>query len=135
MINFFHKLLNPHCPHCREEKYEDRICQSCEVLKDEIARLRAENNKLLDSILNPRSNEPAREVDLAGLKPLRSSHVPWNTRRQMLEVADRDTAEKRRQAEKNEAINKTKSDKPISSDSKVEELERELLEGEVNAIS
>jgi hypothetical protein len=46
MIKFIHHLLNPHCEHCAEEEREKRVCNSCEVLKMECARLQIENDRV-----------------------------------------------------------------------------------------
>jgi hypothetical protein len=85
MTNFFHRLFNPHCPDCRA----DAICESCETLRIEIARLRDENTKLLDRILEKPTSPVAQEVAPMKVPP---RNVPWNVRRQMLEAEDRERA-------------------------------------------
>lgn len=100
MIKWFHHLLNPHCPDCREEREESRICNSCEVLKMECARLQIENDKLLNRILEKPTPEPV--PDTSDLKPINSGlHKTWNVRRQMLEQEDRKAAQLRKEAAQN----------------------------------
>lgn len=93
MTNFFHRLFNPHCPDCRA----DAICESCETLRIEIARLRDENSKLLDRIL-----EKPEKVEIRAAAPamINRPNVPWNVRRQMLEAEDRERAKLMKQVEK-----------------------------------
>lgn len=93
-MNFFHRLFNPHCPDCRA----DRICESCETLRIEIARLRDENEKLLDRILE--KPEVAEIRKAAPVMQQMPKNVPWNVRRQMLEAEDRERAKILRQVEK-----------------------------------
>lgn len=92
MFKFLHHLLNPHCEHCREEREDARVCASCEILKLEIERLRLENARLLHRILE----KPQEEVrhDTSDLQPIMPKTIPWNTRRQILETQDRDTAQR-----------------------------------------
>lgn len=90
MINFFHQLLNPHCPECKLEKQDSRICNSCETLKMEIERLRFENERLLTRILK----EPERvETDTKPISLNPPKNIPWAVRRQMLEAEDRKKAQ------------------------------------------
>jgi hypothetical protein len=91
MLLLFHKLFNPHCPHCKEEREEAGRNLTVEVLQLEIARLREENKRLLDRILEkPEEPKPVQEVDL---QPIRSKTLPWNVKRQMLEAEDRRQAQ------------------------------------------
>jgi hypothetical protein len=94
MTNFFHKFLNPHCPHCVEqerEKYQDSlICNSCESLKMINAQLIEQNRLLLDKL----TAKPEVEVHM-GPPPItapRKMSMPWSARREMLEVASRERA-------------------------------------------
>lgn len=84
MINWFHKWLNPHCAHCREEK----LCSSCDILKMQLAIVREENKKLLDTILDftkPKVEEaPVREV--SNFEPTIRS---WKQKQRLLEEEDR----------------------------------------------
>jgi len=95
MTNWFHRLFNPHCPHCLDEMKESKVCASCETLKEQLESITHEKNKLLDRLLAPPVVEtvvqPVREVT----KPV---NVPWTVRRQMLEKEDREKARLMREA-------------------------------------
>lgn len=107
MSNWFHKFFNPHCPHCAEERHEEKVCSSCENLKTQVDRLLYENNRLLDRILEKPAPEPVREPPQ--ITPPRN--IPWSVRRQMLEAEDREKARLMREAPK-----------PVST----EDLEKEM---------
>lgn len=108
MINFFHKLFNPHCVHCREQEQEQLVCPSCETLKEQLALANAEKKQLLDYVLLPDPNtiHHSPEKDDDELKPIQPKVVPWRVRRQMLEDEDRKKAllEKEQKAEQAKAI-------------------------------
>ena len=122
MIKWFHHLLNPHCEHCADELRESRVCNSCEVLKMEVARLQIENSRLLGRLLE--KPEPVADRLIApDLDPalLPRPTLSWRTRQQMLEQADRDKAK---------AINTVKQ--AVGQNSRalsVSELEKELQVG------
>lgn len=86
---WLHRLFNPHCEHCREEREESRVCSSCETLKSQLESVNHEKNKLLDRLLEKpvleATTQPEREIT----KPI---NIPWNVRRQMLEREDRERA-------------------------------------------
>ena len=88
MSNYFHKLFNPHCPHCKEELEYARVCLSCETLRAQLEISRIENKRLLDRILEKPQPEPVS----VPMEPTRPVSVPWNVRRQMLEAEDREKA-------------------------------------------
>jgi len=90
MINWLHKWWNPHCPDCREQEHEDKICASCETLKTENARLSSENLRLIEVLLR-KSGTPEEITTTEPIRPLpvTNKHVPWNVRRQMLEAEDK----------------------------------------------
>lgn len=90
MTNFFHKLFNPHCPHCIDEARENRICGSCEILQLENERLRHEVQVLLDRILERPIVEPI--IKQENLKPIMPQHIPFRVRKQMLESESREQA-------------------------------------------
>lgn len=92
MIKWLHHVLNPHCPDCKLEKEESRICNSCETLKYENERLRADNDRLLARILEKPVTEPTvREAPVPLTRP--TSGLSWPMRRQMLEAEDRKKAQ------------------------------------------
>lgn len=108
MSNWFHRFLNPHCPHCIEERQDSKVCPSCETLKEQLDRANYENDKLLDRILVKPTIETIKEPSKIQI-PTKS--IPWGVRRQMLEAEDREKAKLMREAPK-----------PVST----EDLEKEL---------
>lgn len=122
MLNFFHHLFNPHCPDCKEESQESKICNSCEILRTELATVRFENQQLLDKIFELVSPKPIEQThEMVNPQPINSS-MSFRVRRQMLEAEDRAKAEVIRKS-KLEAVEANKT---------TEQLEEELLNGEVN---
>lgn len=107
MSNWFHRFLNPHCPHCLDEDKENKVCSSCEILKQQLELMTLQNNKLLDRLTAKPEPEPIREPPQ--ITPPRN--IPWSVRRQMLEAEDREKARLMREAPK-----------PVTT----EELEKEL---------
>jgi len=89
-LDWWHKFRNPHCPHCIEEKREARVCNTCEVLQLQVAKLQYENEKLLSKIFEKPAEEP--KIDTNDLKPIMPKTMPWNVRRQMMEREDRHKA-------------------------------------------
>lgn len=86
--NCIHRFLNPHCPHCKEEREESKVCLSCETLKQQLDRVNYENEKLLNKLLA----EPKVEITSQPMEPTRPMNIPWNVRKQMLEAEDREKA-------------------------------------------
>lgn len=86
MINWFHRLLKPHCPECSIEK----ICLSCETLRDQLARVNEEKKLLLESILE--SVKPKVEAVPPEIKIEKPSFIPWRVKKEMLEAEDREKA-------------------------------------------
>ena len=107
MSNWIHRLFNPHCPHCKDEKIEDKLCSSCETLRAQLEIANYENKRLLDKILAEPKSEPSKPPPEITIP----RNVPWSVRRQMLEAEDREKARLMREAPK-----------PVP----VEELEKEL---------
>lgn len=110
MANWFHRFFNPHCEHCAEEKLALKHCDACDVLAGEISRIRSENERLLERILNP----PKEDERVTAPQPqaILPKQIPWAVRRQMLESEDREKAKAMRNAAK--------------PDTSVEELEKEM---------
>lgn len=111
-----HKL-NPHCQHCEDLVLDSKVCNSCEVLKLENARLL----DLIDKLTTPVKSEEEDKTDYSNLKPIRPAHIPWNVKRQELEQSDRATARAAREA----------SNAPKSDITAIKELEDEVLGAEV----
>lgn len=115
IIKFFHQLFSPHCPHCKLDDEDDKICNNCEYLRMMIAQLQKKNERLLNNILNdtPKVNTNVDEpiplpVNLGG-------HIPWRVKRQQIEADDRARASKLRE----NLIHQY--------DEKIESLENEIL--------
>jgi hypothetical protein len=86
LIKFFHHFFNPHCDHCAHE----RACQTCEVLKEELANERANYKKLLDTLVEmnkPKVIEKEPEVQLP--QEIAPKAISWRIRKEMLEAEDR----------------------------------------------
>lgn len=122
ITNFFHKLFNPHCPHCREIELEDKVCNECEYLKIQISKLQNENEKLLNQLLNRNSVPQDRTVEPEENQVLKTGFIPWRAKRQQLEMEDRQRVEQLRQ---NLVQNHNKD---------IENLEKEILGKEVDSI-
>lgn len=98
MINFFHKLFNPHCPDCRQEKEESKICPTCDTLRQLLETEKFENKQLLDRLLFVPSNPP---VEQNGEPiPIRQNPISLRVRREMLEKEDRAKAQVLQRKEK-----------------------------------
>lgn len=124
-VKFFHELINPHCSHCetlriqeleqqeinRETEIAQKVCQSCENLKMQLAF----QNQLIDKL----TNEPLPETTTISnvvTKPIQTGYVPWNVTRQRLEMQSRLKAESL----------KAEASIKIPEPDKIEELEKEL---------
>lgn len=125
MSNFFHRLFNPHCPHCIEEAERNKKCDTCDVLRIQLELANMQNQQLLDRLT-------ARPVEVQSGPPVpisRPKHVSWSVRRQMLEQADREKARAMTGAAKPDDEVETLTVQPKN----LEELEKELgvVDGEV----
>ncbi len=132
MANWFHRLMNPHCPHCMEERdkeferrrllhteekqelEDDAVCPSCETLRRQLEIANHQNEALLSRLLE-KPSVPERTEPPVITKPKMMS---WNVRRQMLEAEDRHRANLLRKA--------PTPDAPVD----VSDLEQEVLEVE-----
>jgi len=118
LTNWIHRLLNPHCEHClrereleREERKENKICESCETLKKQLEIANHNNDRLMARLLD----KPEPIVNQAPVEISRPKTIPWRVKQQMLEAEDRQRAIALRSA--------GKPDAPAPS---TEELEKEL---------
>lgn len=91
MVNWFHKLLHPHCPECREDAREELVCPSCEMLQTEVARLRHDNERLLNRLIEKPENNDRNEAPVPSA-PL-PHRLPWKARAAQLEAQDREKAQ------------------------------------------
>ena len=76
---------------------ESRICDSCETLRSQLELANYEKKQLLDRLLEKPVVESIKEPNMITLP---SKNVPWNVRRQMLELEDRERAKLIREAPK-----------------------------------
>jgi hypothetical protein len=125
MLKWLHHLFNPHCPDCKADNEDLKVCLSCETLKAELASERFEKNKLLSTLLEV--VHPVVRVEKEEqkeLQPIAPRTVPWNVKRQMLEAEDRVQAKiiADKQREEAEAAGQMK----IVGKMTTEELERAL---------
>jgi hypothetical protein len=98
MVKWIHRLLEPHCPDCKEEREENKICQSCETLRVQLEIANYEKKQLMDALLKPRQpEEPTRLI--VPPEQLAPRNIPWRVRQQMLEAEDRKQAQLNREAE------------------------------------
>lgn len=105
MANWFHRFFNPHCSHCSEE----RICQTCETLKYEIERLRADNDKLLSKVLKEPTIPQDKEINDKPMLPITNKRIPWAVRREALEAEDRERARLLRSAVRPDSADEIKA--------------------------
>jgi hypothetical protein len=114
-------MFNPHCPHCIEMERAKRECVSCDILRNELARLQIENDRLLNRILTPPTQPVEEKMDTSNLHPINSNqYKPWRVRQQMLEDNDRKQAQLLRQKQQEMQLNPEKRDLTVS------EIEKEL---------
>lgn len=106
-------------------KLEDEPCQTCEVLRIELARERDEKQFLLSKLLEPKSEtQPVISQDRNEPQSIRSTFVPWRVRREALEAESRAKAR---------IMDKFKTENPtITTGDDTAELEKEII-GEGNA--
>ena len=126
MINWLHHLFSPHCEHCRAERQENSICQTCEVLTVQLARSNVEKDNLLAQIERMANPPVSDEVPSEIPEPLKPRVVPWNVQRNLMEAEDRHKAKLMR-----DVLAKVK-DENKDPEKSIEELEREvgILDGE-----
>jgi hypothetical protein len=92
----------------------DKICPSCETLRQQLAESNHEKKILMDSLFKKPEASPVeiREVTIP-------KSVPWNVRRQMLEREDREKAKLMKEAPI-----------PDKTTMEVDDFEKELKEAE-----
>ncbi len=118
MLNWIHKLFNPHCSHCIDEIKDNPLSQLVEYLKLENSMLRQERDKLLNKLLEPEVMYKEKEKEEESIQPLNKfkNAIPWSVRKQMLESEDRHKAQLMKEVNRNPEIEKQE----------IEELEKEL---------
>lgn len=92
MINWIHKLLNPHCVHCEQLrdkwKEESEFCRSCEDLRMELAYFKQLNESLMNRLLGA-PNQITLDNQEAPVSISTNRKIPWAVKRQQLEAEDR----------------------------------------------
>lgn len=100
---------------------EEKVCQSCETLRQQLEIANYEKEKLLSKILTTPEKEPDRTV-APEPQAVRPKTIPWRVRQQMLEHEDREKAKLLRNAPKPDSTGKVSTD----------DLEKELDIAESN---
>jgi len=114
MLRWIHQLMNPHCEECKA----DKICISCETLREQLSIANYERSQLVNQIirLTTPATETKSEIEQE-FKPIKPKPIPWNVKRQMLEEEDRKLAQVIKSKDEEIKIAKTMT---------TEELEKEL---------
>lgn len=89
MFKWLDELINLRLDYLdRKAQLSIRYCESCEVLKIELAHAHEVNTELLKNITA--KPEPEKKIDISELKPIMPArHLPFNVRKQMMEQEDR----------------------------------------------
>jgi len=66
----------------------DAPCESCEILRMQLAESNAERKDLLHRLLDPQKVEPP-PTPVEDFQPVTPNFTPWRVRQQMLEQEDR----------------------------------------------
>jgi hypothetical protein len=115
---WIHHLLNPHCSHCKEEAVDSQVCESCEILKQQLEIANFEKRQLLQAVLdNAKSNNQPSTVEV-NYEQIKPKMATWAMRKQMLEAEDRKQAELMKRSSITEDI--------VVNDAEIEALEKQL---------
>jgi len=109
IAKFFHELFTPHCIECRDVAQDERVCLSCETLRQQLEIVNYEKRELLNKLI--REPEAPIQPDFSQMKP---RMIPWNVRRQELEAEDRKRAQLIREKEKELGINELEKEIGVS---------------------
>lgn len=133
LVKFFHEVFHPHCEHCeiektrlfeleRERTEASNHCVSCETLITTNNKLMEENQQLVQALIEKNKNPVEIKQETGEMKPIQTTkHIPWNTRRQMLEQESRAALRDKLQAAQPNIV------KPeLNRDKELAEIEREL---------
>lgn len=91
IARFFHRLWHYHCIECAHEELENKVCSSCEILRQQLAQVNQEKQALLNLIIEQHKPIPEPK-EAPPMVQLPSKHTPWRVRAQMLEQASREEA-------------------------------------------
>lgn len=121
-MNWFHRLI-----------FNSKVCETCEVLKQQLAYSQQQNQYLLNKLINPIKLDESEKVQNEEIKPLVPKYIPWTVKRQMLEEEDRAKAKVIREHMERERELKQNSVK-VQED--IKNLENELgVESDASQIS
>lgn len=67
-------------------------CETCEILREQLAKSDAERRELLTRLLAKETPEPS-PVKEEEFQPIKPQFIPWRVRQQMLEAEDRKKAQ------------------------------------------
>ena len=109
-MSWLHRLFNP------------EVCETCEVLKQQLNFVQQQNQYLLNKLLIP-SDSVDKLVESEEPKPLVPKYIPFSIKRQMLEEEDRAKAKIIRESFERERESKKNLDK-VKED--IKDLETEL---------
>jgi len=98
VVKSLHRFLHPHCPDCRAEREEEKVCKSCESLRELVDVLRYENRKLME-IVTGRFESKTEEGKSEETEPIPSKMIPWSVRKAQLEAQEREKAQARKTTE------------------------------------
>ena len=105
----------------REVVTEEKVCQSCETLRQQLEIANYREQQYLNKLLK----DPEPVVEKAPVEVSRPRMVPWNVRRQMLEREDREKARALRNAPKPDSEIEKKSTEELEKELDIVEKERE----------
>lgn len=74
-------------------------CETCEILREQLAKSDAERRELLTRLLAKETPEPSHVVE-EEFQPIKPQFIPWRVRQQMLEAEDRKKAQLTKEKEK-----------------------------------
>lgn len=100
---------------------EEKVCQSCETLRQQLEFSNYEKTQLLNKLLKEPEPEPKTEAP----QVTRPRSIPWHVRRQLLEQEDRVKAQRLRDVAKPDSEVAKVSTEDLEKDLKVAEQERE----------
>jgi hypothetical protein len=66
-------------------------CETCEVLREQLAKSESERRDLLHRLIDPVKTEPPQTKE-EEFKPITPQFTPWRVRQEMLEAEDRKKA-------------------------------------------
>lgn len=95
-MNWFHRLLNPHCEVCKDLEDKNNINSPLEILKQQLAIANDEKRKLLEVVIElQKPKEVIQEaVNTEELRPIKTAPMPWGLKRSLLEREHRKVEDK-----------------------------------------